>query len=226
MHEGHRERMRQRYLAQGLDAFQDHEVLELLLFYGIPRSNTNEIAHRLMAKFGSLAAVMEAPEKELLEVPGVGQHCVLLLKMLPDFYRRYARDKHNILNKICSSEEVMEYLRGHYAGVTQEAVTLICLDNTNSVKQIGTVGQGGLNSAVIDRRKLLSLLLSCHATAAILSHNHPHGLAKPSSSDVSATREMMELFAGIGVKLVDHVIVAGEDTYSMAQDRQYRLLFR
>lgn len=225
MHEGHRERMRERYLKEGLDSFQDHEVLELLLYYALARQNTNGLGHQIMEHFGSFEAVFEAPIEELMKVDGIGKSSAILFKLIPDLYRRYLLDKHNIQNKIYSPQDAAEYLIAHYIGFQEEAVTLICLDNRNCVKKISIVGKGSINSTNIDRKKMLSILLASRATAAIISHNHPEGLAKPSRRDVQTTEELVSLFKTIDIHLADHIIIAGEEYYSMSQDRNYALLF-
>ena len=127
-HEKHRSRMRKKYRENGLDSFADHEVLELLLFYALPRVNVNDIAHELMSRFGTLDRVFEADEAELREVPGIGENTALLISMMPDMARRYALARNSGKLQMSDGDSVARYLVNYYIGQTREKVNLLGLN--------------------------------------------------------------------------------------------------
>ena len=136
MHEGHRKRLRETFLKNGLDNFQSHNVLEMLLFYTIPRSDTNETAHRLMDRFGSLSAVLEAPVDELMKVKGVGERTAAFLHLIPEITRVYLKDKQENIKVLDTPEKVAAYLLPYFVGKTKENIVLLCLDNKLSLIHI------------------------------------------------------------------------------------------
>ena len=216
-HEGHRERLRRRYEAEGLDAFETHNVLELLLFYAIPRKDTNKIAHRLEATFGSLSAVLEAPEEELRKIEGIGPQAASFLHFIPQICRKYMEDVSRPQGEcIHSSEEAGEYLSARFIGVQEEIVVLLLISATGKIRFCDTVARGGFNSADVDLRKLLSLGMKFKSSSAILAHNHPSGVALPSQDDLQTTRVIAKALASVGVHLIDHIIVADGDYVSLA----------
>ena len=216
IHDGHREKMRRRFLQGGLEPFADHEALELLLYYAIPRRDTNPIAHALMERYGSLAAVLDAPVEDLQKVEGVGESAAVLLKLVPQLYRK-ARlaeaERETVLN---SSERAGAYLLERFAGEKHEVVYALYLDRKGKLIACRRLGEGGISSAGLDIRRLLEQALLTSASAVILSHNHPSGIALPSTDDYAATERVKAALQTIDVKLADHIIVADGDFVSMA----------
>ncbi|MCI7712355.1 MAG: DNA repair protein RadC [Clostridiales bacterium] len=216
IHDGHREKMRRRFLQGGLEPFADHEALELLLYYAIPRRDTNPIAHALMERYGSLAAVLDAPAEDLQKVEGVGESAAVLLKLVPQLYRK-ARlaeaERETVLN---SSERAGAYLLERFAGEKHEVVYALYLDRKGKLIACRRLGEGGISSAGLDIRRLLEQALLTSASAVILSHNHPSGVALPSADDYMATDRAKSALGSIGVQLADHIIVADQDFVSMA----------
>ena len=216
IHDGHRDKMRQRFLRSGLDAFADHEALELLLYYAIPRRDTNPLAHALMERYGSLAAVLSAPVEDLQKVEGIGESAAILLSLVPRLYLR-ARlaeaQQEQILN---SSEKAGAYLVERFAGEKHEVVYALCLDRKGKLIACKRLGEGDMASAGLDIRRLLEAALLTSASAVILSHNHPSGVALPSQDDFIATERAKAALESIGVQLADHIIAADGDFVSMA----------
>ena len=217
VHDGHREKMRKRFLSGGLDTFADHEALEILLYYAIPRRNTNETAHLLMERYGSLSAVLSAPVEDLQKVPGIGEHAAILLRLIP-LLNRKARmadllSKDTILN---SSEKAGAFLLECFAGERNEAIYQLCLDRKAKLLACKRMGEGGSTGAMLDMRKLTENALLSSASAVILAHNHPSGVALPSPDDILTTQRAKEILGAVQVTLVDHIIVADEDFVSMA----------
>ena len=216
IHDGHREKMRRRFLQGGLEPFADHEALELLLYYAIPRRDTNPIAHALMERYGSLAAVLDAPAEDLQKVEGVGESAAVLLKLVPQLYRK-ARlaeaERETVLN---SSERAGAYLLERFAGEKHEVVYALYLDRKGKLIACRRLGEGGISSAGLDIRRLLEQALLTSASAVILSHNHPSGVALPSQADVQATVQVRDALKRLDIRLIDHIIVADGDFVSMA----------
>ncbi len=216
VHDGHRERVKRRFIEQGLDSFDDHLVLELLLFYALPRQDTNEIAHNLMEHFGSLEAVFEATEDELSSVSGIGPNAASLLMLIPEVSRRYMVDKNRDIVIINSSELAGKYLVPRYMHERDEVVFVMCLDAKNKIICCKELFRGAPNSAEISIRKIAELALAKNATNIIISHNHTSGIAIPSIEDERATKHIRNSLMSMGITLTDHIIVAGDDFISMA----------
>ncbi len=214
IHDGHRAKMRQRFLKGGLENFADHEALELLLYYAIPRRDTNPIAHALMERYGSLSAVLAAPVDDLKKVEGVGESAAVLLKMIPQLTQK-ARlaETERVLN---SSDRAGTFLLELLAGQTHEVVYVLCLDRKGKLITYKRLGEGGISSAGLDIRKLVECAILSSASAVILAHNHPSGIALPSNDDFTATDRAREALKNIDVQLADHIIVADGDFVSLA----------
>ena len=216
VHDGYRERMKQKLLEQGLDVFDDHNVLELLLFYSVPRKDMNPLAHELLNTFGSLEAVFEAPAEELSKVNGIGESTVTLLKLFPEVSRRYVMDKNRFDNILDSTKKAGEYLAARYMYERDEVVYVICLDSKCKVICCKELFRGVANSAEISIRKIAELALAKNATSIIISHNHTSGIALPSMEDEITTKKLKNALASMGITLSDHIIVADGDFISMA----------
>jgi DNA repair protein RadC len=208
IHHGHRERLRARFLEEGLDGFEDHQVLELLLFYAIPRADTNPIAHKLMRRFGSLSAVLEADPKDIASVEGMGEKAAAFLSLIPQITRRYFHDRVNRdAPPLTSSEAVTEYLVPLMAGRPEEVFYLLCLDSQCRVLYPALIGKGTVKEALRHR-----------AASVILAHNHPGGTARPSNADHQLTAALVQALGAIGIPVLDHIIVASGRTYSFARE--------
>ena len=216
-HQGHRQRLRQRFLKEGLDNFTDIQVLELMLFFSIPRQDTNPIAHALLDHFGSLSRVLEAPVEELKRVEGIGEQSALLLKLFHESARYYQVDK-TLREKILPTISACgEYLVPFFFGRQVETVYLLCLDAKCKVLCCQQVGEGSVNSAGISVRRIAEIALNAKATTAVLAHNHPSGIALPSAEDVQTTQRVAAALRAVEVILADHIIVADGDYVSMIQ---------
>ena len=213
MHENHRDRVKTRFLKEGLDSFADHEVLEFLLFFAIPQKDTNPIAHTLLEHFGSLSAVFNADISELTQVPGIGQHCAVLIKAIPSLARRYISDGSSDDNIFDTISKVAEFLIKKYIGSTAETVYLVLLDNKYRMIDCVKVHEGSVNSAMISTRKLAEIALFKRASMVVLAHNHPSGTPIPSSEDLYTTRMVADAFSSLEITMLDHILVAG-DKYS------------
>ena len=217
IHDGHREKMRQRYLKSGLDGFADHEALELLLYYAIPRKDTNPIAHALMERYGSLSAVLTAPVEDLCKVEGIGENAAILLRLAPQVYQK-ARlsdvERETVLNSV---ERAGTYLMQRFIGERREVIYQLCLDRKGKLLACKRLGEGGASSADLDIRKLMENTILTSASVVILAHNHPSGMALASEDDYAATTMVQKALATIGVELADHIIISDGDFVSLRE---------
>jgi len=215
VNEGHRSRLLERFEKEGLDSFAPHNVLELLLFFTIPRKDTNPIAHALLNKFGSLSGVLDADIKSLMQVEGVGPRSAQFLKIIPAVARRYVVDKHTG-SPLATVDSIGRHFLPYYVGRNEETVFILCLDAKR--KEICTLmlHQGNFSSVDINMRKLVSIALSNNSNEIVIAHNHPGGVALPSADDIAATKRIRKTLAEIDIRLLDHFIIADNDYISLA----------
>ena len=217
IHKGHRERLKARFLEEGLDNFTDIQALELLLFYAIPQKDTNPIAHALLDHFGSLSRVLEADVEELKKVPGISDHSATLLALVTELGRYYQVDCAERVEVLTTLDACGAYLVPRFFGRSNETVFLLCLDAKCKVLCCKEIGEGSVNSTSISIRKVVETALSANATTVVLAHNHPSGVALPSSEDVQTTRRIAAALSAVEVHLADHIVVAEGDYVSMVQ---------
>jgi len=225
MHEDHRKRVRERFLTAGLSSFPPHNVLEMLLFYSISRRDTNEIAHHLLDRFGSLAGVLEAPFEELCKVDGIGENSAVLIVFIFQLAKRYISDQAGSKLSFDSTEEFWRFVSAQFIGCKNEVAYLLCLDNAGQLLKCCPVSLGTKNVVNLDNRTLLETAFLHNATAVVLAHNHPNGLAAPSSNDIRRTESAVKLFQQVNVKLLDHLIVAEGECFSMANHPRFSRIF-
>lgn len=223
IHNGHRNRMREKFLEEGADAFRDHELLEIILYYCVPRRDTNPLAHKLINTFGSFSAVLEAPVELLMEC-GLSRNAAVLIKLLPEVSRVYLDDKVG-KNKIVTDENIGDKILAKFVGRINEAVLLMLLDSKGKELYCGIISKGSVNSSEIYIRKLVELAVKYNASTAVLAHNHPSGIALPSSKDIVTTKGVLQALRLVGVRLIDHIIVADNDYVSMAQSEAFCDIF-
>lgn len=215
IHEGHRQRKKEQFLKGGLESLADHEVLELLLYYAIPRRDTNALAHQLIERFGSLDRVLHAAPEELQKVNGIGENAAILLHLVPAIMHR-AEEKiptERILNSVeRSGDFFMELLSGQ----RREVLYQVCLDAKGKVLSYRQIAAGNVDSVILNVREIVENALHVDASGVLLGHNHPSGIALPSPEDRSMTLQVCRALETMGIQLVDHIIVADGDFVSMA----------
>ena len=214
VHEGHRARKKEQFRAHGLDAFADHEVLELLLYYAVPRQDTNPIAHRLMQKFGSLEAVFSDRET-LEEVEGVGENASTLLTLMLPLMRRVRASAGAHETVLSDAEQAGDYFLDLFFGEREEKLYEVCLDAKGRLLACHLVAEGDTDSVQLNMRKIVENALKCGASSVLLAHNHPSGVALPSPSDNATTLSVFDALRTVGVELADHIIVADDDFVSL-----------
>lgn len=216
-HSGHRDRLRKRYLKRNLDVLTDDQALELLLFYAIPRTDTNPIARRLIDHFGSFTAVLEASPQELMEVDGIGESAATLLSMITPFGRRYMLSRNKPGTVLTTTQMCGEYLAPYFFGAKTEKVYLLCLDAQCKVLHCKLLEEGTVNSANFSIRKAVEAAFSANATSVVLAHNHTSGLAVASHADCSTTHELKRALEPLDIHLNDHIIVTDGSFISLAE---------
>ena len=217
IHAGHRERMRNKFLTRGLDAFADHEALELLLYYAIPRKDTNPIAHALMERYGSLSAVLAAPVEDLQKVEGIGESAAVLLKLVPQIQKKARLADAKRETALTSVSQFGAYLLEQFHGEKNEVIYQLCLDRKGKLLACKRLGEGDMSSANLDIRRMIENAILFSASGVVLAHNHPSGIALPSQDDYIATDQAKAALATIGVVLLDHIILADGDFVSLAE---------
>lgn len=217
IHQGHRERLKNRFRQEGLDNFDEIQVLELLLFYAIPQKDTNPIAHALLDRFGSLAGVLEAPTTDLEQVPGIGAHASTLIALITAAARFYQVRRASTAKILTTVEQCGNYLVPQFFGRRDETVCVLCLDAKCKVLSCRMFGEGSADSTGVPIRNIVAYALSLNASTVVLAHNHPSGIALPSEQDVSVTRLLDAALRAVDIVLADHIIVADGDFVSLVQ---------
>ena len=217
IHDGHRQRLKNRFHRDGLDGFTEIQILELLLFYSVPRRDTNPIAHALLDRFGTLARVLDAPMDQLTKVEGVTENSATLLKLSKDLARCYDISKAGEETILSTIDQCGDYLRAFFRNRRNETVFLLSLDAKLKVLACQEVGEGSINYASVPVRRVVEMALEAGATSVVLAHNHPSGIALPSAEDVQTTRRLAAALSAVEISLVDHIVVADGDYVSMVQ---------
>ncbi|HIY20774.1 MAG TPA: DNA repair protein RadC [Candidatus Flavonifractor merdigallinarum] len=220
-HDGHRQRMKTEFLARP-DSFPDHKVLELLLFYANPRSDTNPLAHELMERFGSLAGVLDATPEELQKVKGVGEHAAVLFKVVKELAGRYLTVRTQVDDIARNSRDYCALLRPYFFGARNERLCLLCLDGKHKVLGVRRLGEGNVNAVAITTRLIAEAALSLNAAGVVLAHNHVSGLALPSPEDLASTNSLAAILSAMSITLVDHLIFVDDDMVSLRDSGYYQ----
>ncbi len=215
--QGHRRRLRDRFNGNGLGAFADHEVLELLLTYAIPRKDVKPIARALLQRFGSLANTLDAGPADLMAVEGIGETAATLFHLMPALTRRYLRDRWGHKPKLMTREDLGRFVVDELATADYEVFLLVALTHENQVIRALRLHEGSLTSAPVYPRLVVEAALRHKAARVVFAHNHPGGLARPSDEDVEVTGVLCRALGTIDIGVVDHIIVAGPRTFSFAE---------
>ncbi len=212
---GHRQRLRDKFASGGLEHFLDHEILELLLTYCIARRDTKPLAWALIKRFGSLAAVLDAPTEELCAVPGVGEQSALFLKLIRSVFKKYSLEEVKEKVTVRTPEQVLEYCNASLAGNADECLELIYLSVRNTIIGTEIIATGSLDRVSVSPRKIVERALAAKAAAIILVHNHPSGDPTPSMEDIVLTKEVARGAALLGIAVHDHIIIGKGAHYSL-----------
>ena len=219
-HSGHRERLRRRFIDNGLDGFEEHQALELYLFYAIPRRDTNPLAHRLLERYRNIGGVCDAPIDELERDFGLSESAATLLKLLPEMSRLYNESKLSDTNFI-DPETVGEMIARRFIGRTSEAVALLLGSAKGKILYFDIVAKGSVSSSDFPLRRIVDLAIRHNARTAYIAHNHPSGSLLPSRADIDVTKLLDSTLSSVGVHPLDHFSVADNEYASL---REYDLI--
>lgn len=214
LHDGHRKRVKSRFREAGAAAFEDHNLLELLLFYAVPRQDTNELAHKLINRFGTYSAVLEASIEELMTVDGVGESTAVLIKLVPEMSRRYMQRSATTEGSIESIGAAGRYFIAKFAYETVEVAYAMFLDTKRRIISCNEISRGVVNATDISIRAIVERALGCRASSVIIAHNHPDGIPIPSTEDEISTQKIKLALKTVGITLADHIVVGGEQYIS------------
>ena len=216
IHEGHRARMRKRFRETGFDGFNDHEILEMILYYICPRKNTNDIAHQLIDKFGSFAGVLDAEYDDLINMKNISENAAILFKIITKTLPAYYNSRSDGI-QFDSIEKIMRMFERYFVGLNHEEMRMACFDNNFRMLSNILVSSGTQYSANISVRTNIKEVLRTNASSAVICHNHPHCDTTASAEDKNATKQISHILKMINVELIDHIIVTEERTYSLRQ---------
>lgn len=207
MHAGHRGRMKEKYMRNEDSSFNDHEILELLLFYSVPRGDTNEIAHRLVDRFGSIDRMTEASFDELKLVDGIGDNSAILLKLVLSLAKRYSGTSKNTAQRIDDIGKMVMLARQYTVGAIKELVYATYFDSSMRMIDTCLVACGTVNEVKPMMRAILELCILKRASSVLVFHNHPSSGIEPSRSDIEFTRLLERELEMIGAELAEHIII-------------------
>lgn len=213
IHSGHRERLRKRFVSDGLGSFEQHEVLELLLYQLIPYKDTNELAHKLIDKFGSLSSVLEAPLSELKSVDGLSDTTAANLSLFYPLFRYY-KDNKFLGQKLINMSQIYPLAVYLLSDSRFEEIIVVCLDSSGYICGKKSFTDNNINKVNITPRQISETAFGYNSTHIILVHSHPKGIAQPSSADLQFTNMLYAVLRGLGIQLLEHIIIAGESYYS------------
>lgn len=217
IHQGHRKRMKSAMLSHGIDSLNDHQILELLLFYGISNGDTNPIAHRLVERFGSMKEAIEADYEELMKVKGVGENTASLIKFVQQFSRRYLQDAYSGGSNACfpDTDSLRRYYEAVFLGVHDEQVRAMLVDDGLCMIKEQVILEGTVNKVELSTRKIADFVVKNDCNRLVIAHNHPNGVALPSKEDILVTKELNSVLGMLDISLLDHIIVGRTGSFSM-----------
>ncbi len=210
LHSGHRERMKQRYMEKGFRDFMPHELLEMLLYFGVPRRDTNPLAHRLLNSFGSVRNVLKADRELLLSVEGVTPHVATMLNIVGDVHR-FCAEEEALVESLRTTEDYVAFLRPRFDRLPVEEVWIVTMDMLARVVGVHQISSGTPLSSDVNLRKVMQFALADNACKLVLAHNHPSGIALPSRPDIKTTTVLAKALEGVGIQLMDHLIFARDN---------------
>ena len=216
--QGHRKRLREKFLKSGFEGFHDYEIVELLLSLGTPRKDCKLPAKEAMKRFKTLRGVLEAAPEELQRIEGIGAHNVFGIRLVQEVAREFLRER--ILEKpfCASSQEVFDYLYHAMRDLGKEVFKVIYLDSQSRILDTADLSEGTVSSSAVSAREVVESAIRRHAAALVFVHNHPSGNPQPSAGDRDLTRELVYAGRVMQFKVLDHIIIGDNRYFSFAGD--------
>ncbi len=222
LHHFHRQRMKETFRKSGFSGFMYHNMLEMMLFYSIPRKNTNETAHMLINEFGSFAGVLDAPIESLQRINGVGIETATYLKMFPEVFRAYEESKQVARPVILSSDSAAKYLKHFFVAVNVEKFVVLYLDGNGKLIKEDVTTQYATDYVHVNIVSILQSAVSVEAKTIVIAHNHNDGFAVPSEEDIKLTNELASKCAPLKIALCDHILFAGNEVCSFSKSKKVK----
>ncbi|MDR3012324.1 MAG: DNA repair protein RadC [Chitinispirillales bacterium] len=220
---GHRARLLERYLKAGMTSLSDYEILELILTFALPRRDTKPLAKRLIATYGTVSAVLNAPLDELCEIDGLGKRSAAILTLIKDTIL-FCQNETSVKKPIITQRgDIEKHLRFKFGHSREEYAAAIFLDNGNNVIGTEIIAHGTVNRCVIYPRKIMERAIKCGAAAFIFAHNHPAGSVQPSESDWETTERLRKTGEVMDVRLIDHIIISRDSVVSLREYDRWSL---
>ncbi|MDD2648719.1 MAG: DNA repair protein RadC [Eubacteriales bacterium] len=221
-HKDHRARMRARFFSEGLDNFAPHEVLELLLMFAIPQKDVNPLAHELLDMFGSLDNVLCASRAQLTAVSGIGEQAAALLTLMLPLWRYHQLSRHGEHPLISNRRQAQEYCASLLSGLKYEHFYVLCLDAKYKLLRAELIGTGVTDEVPAYPRLAVEVALKYDTRFVVLCHNHPGGTLAPSRADLDITMRITTVLHGIGIQMMDHILVTPDNSMSFCQSGYIR----
>ncbi len=216
---GHRRRLDRKVRENGFDSLEPHEQLEYILYAVIPRKNVNKEAHELIDRFGSLWGVFNADVEQLIKFKGIGTRAIKFLKILPEIAGITERTlRYNQPPRLFTEKEIMEFASTYFYGKVREKAYIFNLSSSFILRSVRCISNGGESHAPMYYKDVVKLALLDDASVVLVVHNHPGGNAVPSFEDISLSRQLNDGFAAVDIKLLDSVIISGEEYYSIREN--------
>lgn len=217
IHKGHRVRLKERFMQEGLKNFEPHVVLELLLFYAVVQRDTNEIGHKLIKEFGSFSAAVDADVEDLMRIDGITKNVATLLKLVPEMSRYYFKDKINLKIPVSTPQELADAVKPLFLSKKNECAYVVCMSGDYKLVAFEQINEGGLDFCFIKPITVVQAALKHNVTNVSLAHNHMSqgGVLMPSMSDINSTKSLIQALEPMDIKLFDHIIVSGEKHISL-----------
>lgn len=220
VHIGHRQRLKNAVLKHGLAPFSDIQILETLLFFGVPNGDTNPTAHRLLDHFGSLRAVIEADYNELLTIKGVGENTAQLIcfvKLLFGYYYKLINHQPDKKLQLSDSKALCSYFETSFIEAKGEQLRVMALDDNLYLLCEAVLVEGSSLKVSVTARQITEFCLKANSNRIVIAHNHPNGAAIPSNADLNTTRELVDLLKRLEIDVMDHIIVGRTGSFSIRE---------
>lgn len=216
-HDGHRERLRKKFLKDP-SVFEDHELFELLLFFSIPRVNTNNTAHDIIDRFGSIRGVMNADIEDLKTVDNVGENSAILIKLVAELIARYERTQFNTKSLLLDKSALEKYVQSLFIGVSVERVYFLLFDSSLHLSGYELIAEGNASNTNIATSSVIAAINKYRPVYVVMAHNHPSGTASPSGADIYTTNNVFNILKMHNIQMIEHYIVAGDDIIGILKD--------
>ena len=222
VHSGHRKRMRTRLNKNGPDTMEDHELIEMLLYYCVPMKDTNEIAHKMLSAFGSMTNLIKASPQEIVKRCDVTENMAMIFSTINGIIKRVSAEAYKQGHIISSTDEAGNLAVSILNGESVECFYVVCLDGKNRIIAIDRISKGVINETYVNTRMVVESVLGHNARSAIFMHNHPSGILKPSFEDIYTTNKIVKVLNAIDIIVLDHLIVAENKYFSMADNEMLK----